>query len=63
LQTRFGDKLSGTDTESLPAAEFMLLLAVASWQAGRAAAPEEAQPVYLRNKIALTTKERMTAQQ
>lgn len=59
LQARFGDRLSGMDAESLPAAEFMLPLAVAGWQAGRAAAPEAAQPVYLRNKIALTTQERL----
>lgn len=61
LQARFAGKLTGTDSDSLPAAEFMLPLAVAEWQAGRAVAPEEAQPVYLRNKIALTTKERMKA--
>ena len=61
LQTRFAGKLTGTDAESLPAAEFMLPLAVAEWQAGRAVAPEEAQPVYLRNKIALTTQERLVA--
>lgn len=59
LQARFAGKLTGVDTESLPAAEFMLPLAVAGWQAGKAVAPEEAQPVYLRNKIALTTQERM----
>ncbi|WML91656.1 tRNA (adenosine(37)-N6)-threonylcarbamoyltransferase complex dimerization subunit type 1 TsaB [Thiothrix lacustris] len=59
LQARFGAKLGGTDTASLPAAEFMLPLALAAWQAGRAVAPEEAQPVYLRNKIALTTQERL----
>lgn len=59
LQARFAGKLTGMDTDSLPAAEFMLPLAVAEWLAGRAVAPEEAQPVYLRNKIALTTKERM----
>ncbi|SEA66918.1 tRNA threonylcarbamoyladenosine biosynthesis protein TsaB [Thiothrix caldifontis] len=61
LQARFGNKLSGIDAVSLPAAEFMLPLAVAGWQAGMAAAPEEAQPVYLRNKIALTTQERLVA--
>lgn len=59
LQARFAGKLSSTDTESLPAAEFMLPLAAAEWQAGRAVAPEDAQPIYLRNKIALTTAERM----
>lgn len=62
LQARFGDKLSGIDAESLPAAEFMLPLAIAAWQTGRAAAPEEAQPIYLRNKIALTTQERLASQ-
>lgn len=59
LQERFAGKLTGTDTDSLPAAEFMLPFAVAAWQADLAVAPEEAQPVYLRNKIALTTQERM----
>lgn len=59
LQERFAGKLTGMNTDSLPAAEFMLPFAVTAWQAGRAVAPEEAQPVYLRNKIALTTQERM----
>lgn len=59
LQVRFADKIVGTDTNSLPAAEFMLPLAVDAWRAGRAVLPENAQPVYLRNKIALTTQERM----
>jgi tRNA threonylcarbamoyladenosine biosynthesis protein TsaB len=36
----------------------MLPLAQADWLAGKAVAPELAQPVYLRNKIALTTQER-----
>ncbi|MDD5394281.1 MAG: tRNA (adenosine(37)-N6)-threonylcarbamoyltransferase complex dimerization subunit type 1 TsaB [Thiothrix sp.] len=62
LQTRFAGKLDGVDVDSLPAAEFMLPLAIAEWQAGRAGAPEDAQPVYLRNKIALTTQERMARQ-
>ncbi|MEB4591956.1 tRNA (adenosine(37)-N6)-threonylcarbamoyltransferase complex dimerization subunit type 1 TsaB [Candidatus Thiothrix sp. Deng01] len=62
LTPRFGGKLVGTDTALLPAAEFMLPLAVAEWQAGNALAPEDAQPVYLRNKIALTTQERMAGQ-
>jgi tRNA threonylcarbamoyladenosine biosynthesis protein TsaB len=61
LQPRFAAVLTGTDAQMLPAAEFMLPLAVAEWQSGRAIAPEHAQPVYLRNKIALTTRERMAA--
>lgn len=62
LQTRFGAVLAGVDATPLPAAEFMLPLAVAAWQAGRAVDPELAQPVYLRNKIALTTQERLARQ-
>jgi tRNA threonylcarbamoyladenosine biosynthesis protein TsaB len=62
LQVRFSGKLEGMDTESLPAAEFMLPLALVEYQAGRAIMPEDAQPVYLRNKIALTTKERLACQ-
>lgn len=61
LQARCSGKLAGTDTEALPAAEFMLPLAVADWEAGKAVAPEYAQPVYLRNKVALTIKERALA--
>lgn len=57
LQGRFADKLSGIDTAALPNAEFMLPLAIADWQAGKAVPPEDAQPVYLRNKIALTVQE------
>lgn len=57
LQGRFADKLSGIDTAALPNAEFMLPLAIADWQAGKAVTPEDAQPVYLRNKIALTVQE------
>ena len=59
LQARFAGKLTTTETHCLPAAEFMLPLAIAAWHAGEATAPELAQPVYLRNKIALTTQERM----
>jgi tRNA threonylcarbamoyladenosine biosynthesis protein TsaB len=62
LQARFSGKLEGENTELLPAAEFMLPLAVAAWQRGEAVAPELAQPVYLRNKIALTTQERLARQ-
>ena len=62
LQARFGGKLDSVNTALLPAAEFMLPLAVAAWQRGEAVAPELAQPVYLRNKIALTTQERLARQ-
>ena len=59
LSARFAGKLNKIVTDCLPAAEFMLPLAVAQWQVGKAIAPELAQPVYLRNKIALTTQERL----
>lgn len=62
LQARFSGKLEGVNAEHLPAAEFMLPLAVAAWQRSEAVAPELAQPVYLRNKIALTTQERLARQ-
>lgn len=61
LQPRFTTMLTGMDMKMLPAAEFMLPLAAAEWLAGRAVAPEQAQPIYLRNKIALTTRERSAA--
>lgn len=58
LQARFAAALTGADAEMLPAAKFMLPLAAAEWVLGKAVAPEDAQPVYLRNKVALTTRER-----
>ena len=61
LQARFMGMLTHTVTDILPAAEFMLPLAVRAYQAGEATAPECAQPVYLRNKIALTTQERLAS--
>lgn len=62
LATRFAGKISATAAHLLPSAEFMLPLALAEWQAGKATVPEAAQPVYLRNKIALTTQERLATQ-
>ncbi len=58
LTARFGSILRETNADWLPAAEFMLPLAQADWLAGKAVTPELAQPIYLRNKIALTTQER-----
>ena len=37
-----------------PQAEHVAMLAVRDFQAGRALAPEQALPVYLRDKVALT---------
>lgn len=58
LSERFAGKLTAQDSETLPVAEFMLPLAAAAWQAGEVLPAEAAQPVYLRNKVALTIKER-----
>lgn len=46
----------------MPHARFVALWAEREWQAGRSVAPELAQPLYLRNKIALTTAERSLQQ-
>jgi tRNA threonylcarbamoyladenosine biosynthesis protein TsaB len=55
---RFASILLDIKADLLPAAEFMLPSAQTAWLTGKAVAPELAQPVYLRNKIALTTQER-----
>lgn len=46
------------NTEWLPAAEYIARLAVKDYQQGLCLAPELAEPIYLRNKVALTIKER-----
>ena len=50
---------TGTFPEIMPHALQIALLAEADFASGRAVKPHEAQPVYLRNKVALTTAERM----
>ncbi|GGC60021.1 tRNA (adenosine(37)-N6)-threonylcarbamoyltransferase complex dimerization subunit type 1 TsaB [Undibacterium terreum] len=47
----------------MPHAEQIARLALAGYAAGRAVSAEQAQPLYLRNKIALTTEERLLAKQ
>jgi tRNA threonylcarbamoyladenosine biosynthesis protein TsaB len=42
----------------MPHAQEVAVLARQRWLAGQAVAPEHAQPLYLRNKVALTTQER-----
>jgi tRNA threonylcarbamoyladenosine biosynthesis protein TsaB len=44
---------------ALPAAAALLRLAPAAWAAGQAVPPEEALPLYIRDKVAQTTDERM----
>ena len=47
----------------MPHAEQIARLARAAYRAGKAVSAAQAQPLYLRNKIALTTEERMLAKQ
>lgn len=63
-----GLKLDGlpagvTTLPCMPHAKQVARLALAGYRAGMAVPAEQAQPLYLRNKIALTTEERMLARQ
>ena len=58
LKPRFAGCVSRINAEYLPAAEYIAHLAAAAWQRGEAVDAELAQPVYLRNKVAETTRER-----
>jgi tRNA threonylcarbamoyladenosine biosynthesis protein TsaB len=44
---------------ALPTAAALVRLAPAAWAAGWAVPPEEALPLYIRDKVAQTTEERM----
>jgi tRNA threonylcarbamoyladenosine biosynthesis protein TsaB len=48
----------GADASILPHARELAVLGVAALAAGRAVAADEAQPIYLRNKVAYTSAER-----
>ena len=52
-------EVSNQLSEVMPHATEMLSLALAAMQEGKAVHAREAQPLYLRNKVALTTRERM----
>lgn len=54
----FTKLITQKNTQWLPAAEYVARLAVPAYEQGKAIAPDEAEPTYLRNKVALTTKER-----
>lgn len=62
LATRLADQLVGSDPIALPLAAAMLPLGLAAWHRGEAVAAAAAQPVYLRNKVALTVQERLAQQ-
>ncbi|TXH71161.1 MAG: tRNA (adenosine(37)-N6)-threonylcarbamoyltransferase complex dimerization subunit type 1 TsaB [Thiothrix sp.] len=59
LLARASDLVLASYADWLPSAEFIAQLAWQDYQAGRAVAAEQAQPIYLRNKIAQTTQERL----
>ncbi|CAN1503476.1 COG1214 Inactive homolog of metal-dependent proteases, putative molecular chaperone [Burkholderiaceae bacterium] len=48
---------------ALPTASALLRLAPQAWAQGKAVPPEEALPLYIRDKVAQTTEERMLAKQ
>ncbi len=52
LQERLGGELLQIDAEMLPRAREIARLAVPTWLSGQGVAPEQAQPVYLRNDVA-----------
>jgi tRNA threonylcarbamoyladenosine biosynthesis protein TsaB len=51
--------LTAPQLMALPTAAALLRLAPAAWAAGQAVPPEEALPLYIRDKVAQTTDERM----
>lgn len=58
LASVYGGQLSATQPTLLPAASAILLLALPEFVAGRARPAVEAQPIYIRNRVALKTAER-----
>lgn len=58
LQQRYAGRLSAIMPEIFPHARHMARLAAREFEAGRSVAPEQALPLYLRDKVALKTGER-----
>lgn len=58
LSGHFSPQAKTIHTDVYPAAAAIAQLAVPLWQQGKVLDAAEAQPVYLRNKVALTTRER-----
>ena len=56
---RWPAALTATQRMALPTAAALLRLAPAAWASGQAVPPEEALPLYIRDKVAQTTDERM----
>jgi tRNA threonylcarbamoyladenosine biosynthesis protein TsaB len=56
---RWPAALTATQRMALPTAAALLRLAPPAWAAGQSVPPEEALPLYIRDKVAQTTDERM----
>ncbi len=52
LAGMLGDRLAGFDAGLLPHAREVALIGATGFAAGRTVAPEDAQPVYLRDEVA-----------
>ena len=63
LRSRFADCLKDIQTDYWPNATYMAQLAIYAHQQGQWVDPELVEPVYLRNKVALTTLERAALKQ
>jgi tRNA threonylcarbamoyladenosine biosynthesis protein TsaB len=59
LQAKIYPWMQQACAEIMPHAEQVARLARSAFAAGRILTPEQAQPIYLRNKVALTTDERL----
>lgn len=58
VQAAYGDRLPAPALEATPTAAALLRLAPAAWADGQAVPPEQALPLYVRDKVAQTTAER-----
>lgn len=63
LETRFGMRLQGLEQPLLPHAREVALIALGRLRNGERPTAFEAMPVYLRDKVAQTTAERLAARQ
>ena len=59
LRARYGSQLCGRRADLIPHAREVARLALSVFAAGQALSPEDAAPLYVRNKVALKTSERM----
>ncbi|OGS91866.1 MAG: tRNA (adenosine(37)-N6)-threonylcarbamoyltransferase complex dimerization subunit type 1 TsaB [Gallionellales bacterium GWA2_60_18] len=60
LVQRYATQLCGTDAQAIPQAAAIAVLGAARFAAGQGADAAQALPLYLRDKVALTTRERET---